>query len=124
MANATFAPNRLHSLDLDAVTSMEQFTAQDPVKLANTLTAKFIVAMIANTLTVESTARNRAAAANTLMARFIVLPWANPAITSMAESTAVPIVNILTAQCIVHREAPPVQHSQLARQHRPGVAEL
>jgi hypothetical protein len=95
MASVTSALNRPHSLGLDVVTSMEPFTAPDPVKLANTL-----------------------------MARFIVLPWANPAITSMAESTAVPIVNILTAQCIVHREAPPVQHSQLARQHRPGVAEL
>jgi Tfp pilus assembly protein PilV len=124
MANATFAPNRLHSLDLDAVTSMEQFTAQDPVKLANTLTAKFIVAMIANTLTAESTARNRVAAANTLMARFIVHLWANPVITSIAESTVVPIVNILTAQCIVHRAARPVRQYQLAQQHRPGVVEL
>lgn len=124
MASVTYAPNRLHSLDLDAVTSMEPFIAQDPVKLVNTLTAKFIVDLIANTLTGESIAQLRAAAADTLMDRFIVHPWANPVITSMAESIAVPIAITSTAAFIARPEAWLPQQRLLGRRHRPVVAEL
>jgi hypothetical protein len=124
MASVTYAPNRLHSLDLDAVTSMEPFIAQDPVKLVNTLTAKFIVDLIANTLTGESIAQLRAAAVITSTVKSTVLLSVKHASTSMEESTAVSIAITSTAAFIARPEAWLPQQRLLGRRHRPVVAEL